>query len=270
MAEQKKQQRDMYAEMMKQENPEFGSLSAYEVEKKNTKNAGFQDKGNYKCMTQQTATLKNLMVGYAQGTIVLWKNNSTINWTARKDGYPSYDDALFAAQGVYAATQEWNKALDNRVTFKYVASFDDACFQVQYGGDNGDVAASAFFPDEHRRALNDVFIYKRQYESDLRPYVTNTMAHELGHVLGLRHEHAHEGIGKWIPPEDTKGGVEAIIYGSRNPKSVMAYYLAQEIQPSDIHDITDAYDRLTDGLIIEGKGRFDFVKKRVLRVSPDN
>lgn len=270
MAKQKKQQLDLYAEMMKLDNPNFGCLPASKVESITEKTICQPTDVSYKCTTQQTSTLKNLMVGYAQGTIVLWNNTSIINWTARKDGYDSDEDALFAARGVYAAAQAWNEALDGRVVFKYVTSFDEACFQVQYGGDEGNVAASAFFPDDYRRALNDLYIYKRQYEDDLRPYVINTMKHELGHVLGLRHEHAHEGIPDFVPSEDTVDGAEAIIYGSRNSKSIMAYYHAQEIQPSDIKDIRDAYDKLNDGSVVDGKGRFGYVKKRVLRVFPDN
>ncbi|KXJ84806.1 hypothetical protein Micbo1qcDRAFT_169931, partial [Microdochium bolleyi] len=59
--------------------------------------------------------------------------------------------------------------------------------------------------------------------------MTNVFLHELGHILGLRHEFA-----------DLEGG--AIQWGSRNPYSVMSYNFPPQIQPSDEKDTRSFYD----------------------------
>ncbi len=124
--------------------------------------------------------------------------------------------------------------------------------------------------------MNILFVFQRCYARDVRRYFVNTMLHELGHILGLRHEHSQSGIKDWFgkgkdsQPEDRAGGAESVVWGVRNPKSVMAYYRGQEIQQSDIESIRKAYDELHHGKVIRGQGRFDMIEKTIARVEPNN
>ena len=233
------------------------------------------------CITQKNHTTDELFLGKYQDTLFLWENGSKINWTARADGYLSKNDALYAARACYTAAEAWNKVLDGRVQFVYVDSFDDACFQLAYGGVHpGGVLAVAFTPDSHNNMLNDVIVYQGQLEGTYRDQIANTFAHELGHVLGLRHEHAQD---KPTAPgtywggraEDSKAsGYESILFGSRNPYSIMGYYTAMKIQDTDVKDVRAAYDTLENGKVVYGPGLELGTKvtldKKVYRVEPDN
>ncbi len=269
-----KKQRDIYLEMKRLENPNFGFIPIQELRSAlNTApkpKAVKPTKRPYQCTTQQNETLEELFLGINRGNIQLWESGSTINWIARSDGYPSDQHAMEAAIGLWRAADQWNEAMDGRVRFRYVTVFDDAAFQLVYGGDRGGVLASAFFPDQWEMSLNTVFVNQGQFSPQQRPLMVNTMLHELGHVLGLRHEHSHSGIPGFIPPEDTLFGAESIIYGARNPRSVMAYYQGQTIQDSDVTSIRKAYDELGEGTVITGQGRFREVRKTVRRVEPNN
>lgn len=230
----------------------------------------------YHCATQTNGSLEELFLGIARGNLTLWKSNSTINWTARSDGYPEEGMALEAARAVYLAAEEWNTAMEGRVTFKYTPVFDDAAFTLTFNNDPGNTLARAFFPDNFARTMNILYVFSRQYAGDVRNFFVATMRHELGHILGLRHEHSQSGIKDWLgpgrdsPPEDRPGGAESILWGSRNPRSVMAYYRGQTIQESDIIDISRAYDELNNGRVIRGEGRFGVIQKTVARVDPNN
>jgi len=224
----------------------------------------------YACITQHEDTLDALFVGVTKGSLALWKSGSVINWIARMDGYPTRQHAMEAATALFKATTRWNQAMDGRVKFQYVTKYDDACFQLIYGGNRGNVLASAFFPDHHQNALNSLKVYDAQFFPQHKPFIVNTFLHEIGHILGLRHEHSHSGVPGWIPPEDRANGAESVVWGVKNPKSVMAYYKGQDIQESDVISIRKAYDELQDGKLITGQGRFGFIQKTVQRVLPNN
>ncbi len=213
--------------------------------------------------------MDEIFLGERLGSIVLWEPGSVINWIARADNYPTKEDALKAAYAMHHAAEQWNKVMGGRVRFQYVSQFDNACFKLEYGGDSGDNLALAFLPDDWQNSLNTVYVYKLLLEPPHRQYMMNTMLHELGHVLGMKHEHSHSGT-DWLPPDDTEYGPESIIYGPRNPKSVMAYYEGQTIQDTDAEYIRRAYDELDDGAVIKGRAMYGFVEKTVRRVEPNN
>jgi hypothetical protein len=96
----------------------------------------------------------------------------------------------------------------------------DAEFVMGYGGANGSVLASAFFPNGND--LNNLYVYQLAFDAKYVSYLSNILIHELGHVLGLRHEFAPE-----------KEGQGAIVFGPRDPLSVMSYSFPPEMQVSD-------------------------------------
>ena len=177
--------------------------------------------GNTPTMTDPNA----LWVGIG-GVIPRWKKGSIVNFAAYAGGYPTPDMAVFAAYRLWYAAQAWNKA-DVGVTFKWVTPLADAEFVLGYGGDGGSTLARSFFPNS--ADLNHLYVYKLAFDPKYLNYQTNIFEHELGHVIGLRHEFA-----------DQEGG--AVQWGPRNPNSVMSYVFPPQIQPSDVTYTKSFYD----------------------------
>jgi len=180
----------------------------------------------YHCVTQRpdgsfipnTDPFK-IQVGLG-GVIPRWNRSPPkVQFAAYAGGYPSPDHATYAAYRLNEAAQEWN-GLSLGIEFQWVTNLEDAAFVLTYGGDGGDTLASAFFPNEDD--LSVLYVYKKAFESGIMNHMTNIFLHELGHVLGLRHEFA---------PEVESASVQI---GPRNPHSVMSYNFPPVIQPSDV------------------------------------
>ncbi|KAI9932340.1 hypothetical protein MW887_009853 [Aspergillus wentii] len=186
----------------------------------------FQDKNNisisesmYHCVTDAPDPL-GLQLGW-EGGIPRWKKRSTVQFAAFAEGYPTSDQALYAAQMLEKAAKEWNGLQPELgVDFKWVNDIDDAAFVLSYGGDAGSTLARAFFPNGEE--LSTVYVYKKAFEPGNVNFMKDVFVHELGHVLGLRHEHAPELEG------------DTVTLGERNRDSVMGYYrFPPKMQESD-------------------------------------
>lgn len=214
------------------------TLSEADLNKELPEKAGAPSDGapTYTCVTQLNAPRSSpaaVMVGLFE-TIPRWKLGSVINFATYSEGFPAPGDAVYAAKALIQAADEWNAAKVG-VTFKWVPNLEDAAFVLAYGGHRDRVLASAFFPSAS--PLETLWVYdaafeKTEQKSERGPYthygiMKNVFLHELGHVLGLRHEFA-------MDPERFEGG--AVVMGTRNPESVMEYKFPPMIQKTDIDD----------------------------------
>jgi len=178
----------------------------------------------YTCITQEglpvvptnTSDPLSIWIGWG-GSIPRWKKGQVVQFAALAGGYPSPNHAIFSAYKLNEAAIQWN-SLNVGVTFKWVSKLEDAAFVLAYGGDQGSVLARAFFPNS--KDLNTLFVYRRAFDAAISPYQTNIFLHELGHVLGLRHEFAAQ-----------EGG--AVQFSPANPLSVMSYTFPPNIRDSD-------------------------------------
>jgi len=190
--------------------------------------------GKYSCATQAqssdmpTSSDPTSIILGLYGTIPRWKRNTTVNFAVYAGGWPTYNHAVFAAYRLNEAATTWN-SLNLGVTFKWVGTLEDACFVLGYGGDGGDTLARAFFPNS--RDLNNMYVYRKAFQSGYVNYLHNVFLHELGHVLGLRHEFALE----------REGAGPLVVWGIRNPLSVMSYTFPPQLQPSDRTDTRSFY-----------------------------
>jgi hypothetical protein len=195
----------------------------------------------YTCVTERTPPQSSpaaIMIGLFQ-TIPRWKLGSVINFATYAEGYPAPGDAIYAAKCLIQAAEIWN-AEKVGVTFKWVPKIEDAAFVLSYGGVLDRVLASAFFPSG--KALEHMLVYEFGFDKEEKTtsrgtftnygIMKNVFLHELGHVLGLRHEFA-------MDPETFEGG--AVVFGTPNEESVMAYKFPPQLQKSDVEDTRSFY-----------------------------
>lgn len=231
---------------------------------------GSTDQGRrYKCLTQESSEpvwwqpplpeghsdTPSIVVGV--GPIVpRWdvsQANTTLKFFVRADTFSSVDDANHAAQAFQQAADEWN-SLSLGIRISKSATKGNANFDLVYAVNNGPSEAGryaeAFFPHQ---ADADVIVTEFALSAKEKNILKNVFLHEIGHILGLRHEFAI-----------AKEGMGAVQFMQRNPKSVMSYSPIPTLQQSDKDGVREFY-RLGNGVKVVGSPITDF--KPVLRTS---
>lgn len=178
-----------------------------------------------------------------------WKASTTkptkLLYYVIREGFKNDEDFEYTATAMKEAADEWN-AIEFGLELARTEDRALANFVVKYIKPEVEegVLASAFFPNE----VEDLLVYDFTLVSPTwRPRLKGTLLHELGHVVGLRHEFA-------IVADDLGNGPEgfgAVQFGSKNPNSVMSYQPEIEIQDTDKTDVK-AFYKLPNRSKIEG------------------
>ncbi|MCJ1437666.1 hypothetical protein MMC27_007053 [Xylographa pallens] len=201
----------------------------------------------------------SLVVGF--GTIVpRWDvkqaGGRKLQYFVRVESFTTPEQARFAANMFQNAANTWHQ-LDLGVTIAETADQDNANFYLVYSvnatsGPGRDALARAFFPHEIDQ---DVIVFARAFDPRNTPIMDNAFQHEIGHILGLRHEFAITGDA----PKGLKAeGDGAIQYLKMNYNSIMSYNFPPKIQDSDREQVTQFY-KLANGHMMGDSPITDFV-----------
>jgi|GEM_PF-1695359 len=149
------------------------------------------------------ARLFEIWKGTSPGQLAVYTQGGVdVKWTATQrlqltycisNGFGANKAAVVAAIAG-AAEGGWEMMAD--VDFKYVAAQDATCtaanpnvlFDVSPVNAQGQYLARAFFPDSQRGDRN-ILIDASSFDPQLDWPLRNILAHEMGHILGFRHEH---------------------------------------------------------------------------------
>ena len=187
------------------------------------------------CVTDKLgqASPLEIVVDASGGFIPLWAQGVHLNWrfnsqSMRYFRYP--DRARQALRGLLSSgIQLWGNGVPIRFSenadlwdFEIVMMRNDDC------RDGGCVLASAFFPNGGRNALR---IYPALFRQSAQEQV-ETLAHELGHVFGLRHFFAQVQEQQW----------PSRIFGTHSPFSIMNYGANSTMTEADRSDLARLYN----------------------------
>lgn len=186
----------------------------------------------------------------ADGRIIRWAPGKQLVYCVLRRTFANGDGYQFVVESMRQATSDWEKVCGVKFVHHRASDESDAAqpdgivFTVLEQDTEGTVIASAFFPNdppEMRHVWIDPSFY-RQAAGGFDP--VGVLRHELGHVLGFRHEHIRSDTPPGCPDEETYGTIDLSRY---DPRSVMHYFCGGvgsrklEISPLDREGAQKAY-----------------------------
>lgn len=167
----------------------------------------------------------NDLVGILTGDkIVRWAPDTVLTYCVLKSTFPRDEWYEEVVENMRQATEAWEKTCG--IDFEHRADLDESpslrpagvVFPVRYIDSNDAFIAAAFFPTDppqRRRVLIDPSYFTTTFDH------VGVLRHELGHVLGFRHEHIRSGAPPVCFDEDLTDIIELTKY---DPQSVMHYF----------------------------------------------
>lgn len=173
-----------------------------------------------------------LMIEATEGFIPLWDKDVTLRWRFQERSLARYRNPEAVKQVVRDlmrdALRAWGPAVPVRFSEQAEAwDFEISIREADRCRPNGCTLASAFFPDQGQHEL---VIYPLMFTLE-RGEQMETLAHELGHVFGLRHFFAQTREQEWA----------AVLFGEHNELSIMNYGDKSQLTETDKSDLIRLY-----------------------------
>lgn len=168
----------------------------------------------------------------ADEKLVRWGPEVVLRYCVLKGTFPTTDEYEAVRDNMLLATSGWEEICG--VDFLYESSLDTSpgvdipsgvVFAVRYIDAGGQFIAAAFFPTDppyRRKVLIDPSYFATSFDA------VGVLRHELGHVVGFRHEHIRSEAPAVCPNEDTGFTHDLTNY---DPQSVMHYLCGGEGSP---------------------------------------
>lgn len=205
-----------------------------------------------KCVTDSRgfATPNNdvrikIVVDATEGFVPLWAKRSTLRWRFNEQSMRAFANPTAAKASMRElmgrALVAWGDAVPVRFSERRDAwDFEVSVRDAEDCDASGCTLASAFFPDSGRHEL---VVYPTMFEQPMNEQI-ETLAHEFGHVFGLRHFFAKLEESRW-PSE---------IFGTHKPFSIMNYGARSLMTAADKADLKRLYDEVWAGRITDING----------------
>lgn len=151
----------------------------------------------------------SLQVGNGKD-IPRWEKGSILTYSVNSNSFPRRQDRLLAETALAQATKPWND-MNLGITLQPAMKGKTAVFDLVFSPNVSKcdrTLARAFPPDapiEDRKLV----VYAKQFDPVYVDSMANTFFHEIGHILGLRHEFQEN--------------LPSTLFGEANPLSVMNY-----------------------------------------------
>jgi Metallo-peptidase family M12B Reprolysin-like len=193
-----------------------------------------------------------LVLDSSDGFIPLWQKGVLLRWRFQEQSLRHFSDVNAAKAAIRKLMGQalllWGDAVPIKFSerkdawdFEVVAKEADNC------DINGCVLASSFFPDQGRHEL---LIYPKTFDEPMKEQV-DTLAHEFGHVFGLRHFFAQISEKKF----------PSVKFGHQRPFSIMNYGAKSVMTPADRADLKALYEKAWAGELTQINGtRIKLVK----------
>jgi hypothetical protein len=186
-----------------------------------------------------------IVVDATEGFIPLWAQNQVLRWKFNEASLAVFKQPESVKARIRellgAAIAAWGEAAPLRFSenrdnsdFELVVEQHESCTP------QGCTLAQAFFPDAGRHQL---FIFPTMFEQNTKEQI-DTMAHEIGHVFGLRHFFAPELETPW----------PSVIFGEHKPFSIMNYGNNSELTEIDRSDLQLLYKGAWNGQLTNING----------------
>ncbi|WP_425391459.1 matrixin family metalloprotease [Ekhidna sp.] len=143
------------------------------------------------------------------GKINKMPNADQLTYAVVRSSFPSENEYKSVVRYMAEATRNWSDILPEKVAFKHLSYLDDqlrpsqqhpdVTFTIRHYNSGGKFVAAAFFPHYSK--------YRWKVRIDPSYYTTRAdkvgvLRHEIGHILGFRHEHIRAEAPIDCPRED--------------------------------------------------------------------
>lgn len=188
--------------------------------------------------TPQNRSPLRIVVDASEGFIPLWAKDTTLRWRFRESSMRYFRSPAAAKTEIRRLLGEAILAWGDAVPIKFAERTDASDFEVVMKRTDdcdatGCVLASAFFPDSGRHQLT---LYPKMFTLARQEQV-ETMAHEIGHVFGLRHFFANISETAWASQ----------IFGTHKPFTIMNYGNQSVLTAEDKADLKRLYQLVWSG-----------------------
>lgn len=167
-----------------------------------------------------------------EGKMVRWKDGLVLTYCVLKNTFTIGDteqNYKMVKDNLKLAAGAWESVCG--IKFQHVEELDDSpttrpegvVFTVREFVMGGSLIALAFFPTDPKNRRR-ILINSSYYDPSLSFDRVGVLRHELGHVIGFRHEHIRSGAPPLCPQEDLAETVELTDY---DPQSVMHYFCGE-------------------------------------------